>query len=517
MAYNFIACNRDQAYLLPPSVREWLPEGDLVWLVLDAVAQFDLSPFYRGYREDGWGHPALEPAMMVSLLLYAYCVGERSSRRIEALCRRDLAFRAITANLAPDHTTIARFRAEHEEDLGGLFTQVLRLCAETGLVKVGVVAVDGTKVGANAALSANRTEEQIEAEVQRMLAEARARDAEEDEAFGPEHRGDELPADLQDPRSRWARLQACQQRLQRKAEEARHIQAEKVERQRMEEEATGRKKRGRKPKAPEAVVPEAAKANVTDPESRIMKARQGYVQGYNAQAAVASGQVIVAADVTDEANDVHQLHPMLAHLQQELQAAGVEESVGRALFDAGYWSEANLAQASPDGPELLVATTKDWKQRKALRERGCPRGRIPRRLSLKERMERKLLTKRGRALYRLRSQFAEPPFGQIKDGRGFDRFMRRGCRAARSEWRLICATHNLLKLHRQRGVLACPGRGNGRARRRHLIGVGPHSRCLTRPSLVFLSKETAHSSGHSRDHSAVTRCHGSFIVRLHRG
>ena len=453
MAFNFISPDREQGYLMPPDLREWLPGEDLSRFIVDAVGLMNLAGFYAVYRADGWGHPAFHPEMMVSLLVYAYCLGERSSRRIERLCQRDIAFRYIMGNRVPDHTTIARFRKDHEEALGDLFTQVLRLCAEAGLVKVGVVAVDGTKMGANAALSANRGREQIEAEVQRMLAEAQAKDEEEDTAYGTEQRGDELPEALRDPRSRWARLQACAERVRQQDAEAMQAQEERLAQRRVEEEATGKKKRGRKPKAPEAVISEAAKANVTDPESRIMKTRQGYVQGYNAQAAVALDQIIVAADVTDEANDVRQLHPMVIQMRRELQAVGVEEAVGSALFDAGYWSEANLAQASPDGPELLVATTKDWRQRKALRERGCPRGRIPKGLSLKERMERKLLTQRGRALYRLRSQLAEPPFGQIKDGRGIARFLRRGKQAARSEWRLLCATHNLLKLFRH-GALA---------------------------------------------------------------
>jgi transposase len=448
VGYSFISPDREQGYLMPPDLREWLPEDDLARVVVDVVASLDLMAFYAPYRADGWGHPAFHPEMMVSLLVYAYCVGERSSRQIERLCQRDIAFRYIMGNRVPDHTTIARFRQEHEETLATLFTQVLRLCREAGLVKVGVVAVDGTKVKANAALAANWSREQIERGVRRMLAEAKATDEEEDAAYGPERRGDELPEELRDPGSRRARLEAARQRLAHQEEEVQRAQAERLEERRAEEQATGQKKRGRKPRAPEEVAPKGIKANVTDPESRIMKTWQGYVQGYNAQAAVAVGQIIVAADVTEEANDVRQLHPLLAQVQQGLQGAGVEELVGSALFDAGYWSEANLAQARADGPEVLVATTKDWKQRKALRERGCPRGRIPKGLSLKERMERKLLTKRGRALYRLRSQLAEPPFGQIKDGRGFDRFLRRGKQAARSEWRLICATHNLLKLFR---------------------------------------------------------------------
>ncbi len=449
MAYNLIECNREQMYLMPVSLRDWLPEGHLAWFVLDAVAAIDLSKFYLKYRTDGWGRAAYDPEMMVSLLLYAYCLGVRSSRQIERGCEVDVAFRVISGNLKPDYSTICRFRSENERELGVLFTEVLRLCAESGLVKAGVVALDGTKVKANASLSANRTQEHIEQEVRKMLAEAREKDEEEDRLFGRDSRGDEVPEELKDRRSRLARLQECRERLVREKEEKAQRQAERMEKREAEEEAMGHKKRGRKPKEVAKVVEGAAKAkaNVTEPDSRIMKTRTGYIQGYNAQAAVNRGQIILAADVTQEANDVHQLHPMTGEAQQELKAAGVEYEIEIELADAGYWSEGNLAELSPTDPEFLIATTKDWKQRKAMREQGAPRGRIPEHISPRERMERKLLTKRGKSLYKLRSQMIEPVFGQIKT-RGCGTFMRRGLEAVRSEWQLICATHNLLKLFR---------------------------------------------------------------------
>lgn len=446
--HNFLPLNRDQHYLMPPSLRDWLPARDLVWFLIDAVSQMDLRPFYAKYREDGWGRAAYEPSMMVCLLLYAYCLGVRSSRQIERLCERDIGFRVITGNQVPDHTTIARFRQDNEAELAMLFSQVLRLCAEAGLVKVGVVALDGTKVKANASLAANRTYASIEEEVKRGLAEAAVRDAEEDEIYGADQRGDELPDDLQDRRKRLVRLQEAKARLEQEAAEEAAKQAEKIRLREVEEEETGHKKRGRKPKEPDDTPVAEAKANVTDPESRIMKARTGYVQGYNAQAIVTEDQIIIAADVTQEANDVRQLHPMLQQAQEELEAAGVEERIRAGLADAGYWSEVNIREAGPDGPELLIATTKDWKQRKALREKGPPRGRIPKNLSLRDRMERKLRTKRGWGLYSKRGWMVEPVFGQIKGVRGCDRFMRRGDNAVGSEWRMITATHNLLKLWR---------------------------------------------------------------------
>jgi transposase len=453
MAYNLIECNREQMYLMPVSLQDWLPEGHLAWFILDAVESIDLSKFYLKYRSDGWGRAAYDPQMIVSLLLYAYCLGVRSSRQLERGCEVDVAFRVISGNLKPDYSTICRFRSENERELGVLFIDVLRLCAEAGLVKAGVVALDGTKVKANASLSANRTQEHIEQEVEKMLAEAREKDEEEDRLFGRDSRGDEIPEELKDRRSRLERLKECQGRLVREKEEKAQRQAEKMEKREAEEEAMGHKKRGRKLKEVAKVVAGEgkAKANVTEPDSRIMKTRTGYIQGYNAQAVVDRGQIILAADVTQEANDVHQLHPMTEEVQQGLKAAGVEYEIEIELADAGYWSEGNLAELSPTDPEFLIATAKDWKQRNAMREQGAPRGRIPAHLLPRERMERKLLTRRGKSLYKLRSQMIEPVFGQIKV-RGCGTFMRRGLEAVQSEWRLICATHNLLKLFRSGGL-----------------------------------------------------------------
>lgn len=448
MAYNFIECDRETAYLMPPSLREWLPEGHLAYFIIDAVKQMDLTKFYGKYRSDGCGASAYDPEMMVALMLYTYSQGERSARRIERGCEIDVALRVITANKRPDFSTICRFRSGNEKELRGLFVDVLRLCKEAGLVKVGVVALDGTKIKGAAALSANRTQEHIKEAVERMFREAKAKDEEEDALYGKDKRGDELPKELQGKESRLKRLQEAKERLERESQEKEQKQTAKIAEREADEEATGHKKRGRKPKDPATKPEEEAKANITDPESRIMKARSGYVQGYNAQAVATTEQIIVAAAVTQEANDVRQLNPMLEKTDEELRAAGVEEKIGAVLGDAGYWSEENVKSADADGPELLIATNKDWKQRKALREQPTPRGRIPAGLTARDRMERKLLTNRGRELYKLRGQTIEPVFGQIKSARGCDRFMRRGIQAADSEWSLICSTHNLLKLWR---------------------------------------------------------------------
>ena len=449
MAYNFLGWEREQGYLMPPSMREWLSEGHLAWFIVDAVEEMDIREFYAAYRNDGWGAAAYDPKVMVGVLLYGYCLGLRSSRRIARGLEEDVGFRVVAANQQPDFRTICRFRAEHEEALEKLFVEVLRLCHEAGLVKLGVVALDGTKVAASAALDANRSHEAIEEEVQRMLAEAKAVDAEEDARYGTDRRGDELPEGLGRRADRLKRLKEAKERLQREAEAAAKAAQEHLSQRQAEEEATGKKKRGRKPKVVEPIPAEESKANTTDPDSRIMKTRQGYVQGYNAQAVVSEDQIIVAVGVTQEANDVQQLEPMFQTMERTLEAAGIEDRPKVGLADAGYWSEANIgACACPEMPELLIATTKDWKQRKLLREKGCPRGRIPKGLSPRDRMERKLLTKRGRALYKMRGVLVEPVLGQIKEGQGFRRFMRRGLGAAHSEWSLIGMTHNLLKLWR---------------------------------------------------------------------
>ena len=449
MAYNLLTCDREQGYFMPPSLRDWLKEDHLAWFVVDAVGQMDLVEFYVGYRSDGWGAAAYDPAMMIAVLLYAYCQGMRSSRKIARALEENVGFRVVAANQQPDFRTVCRFRAEHEKGLERLFVQVLKMCREAGLVKLGVVALDGSKVAASASLAANRSHETLEEEVREMLAEAKKIDTEEDGLFGSERRGDEIPEGLGRRGERLKRLQEAKARLEREAGEAAKLARERLEQREVEEAATGKKKQGRKPKEVAAVPVEDARANTTDPDSRIMKTRQGYVQGYNVQAVVSEDQIIVAVGVTQEANDVHQFKPMLDNMEHIFEAAGIEERSKTVLADAGYWSEANVTTCSgPEGPELLVATTKDWKQRKLLREQGCPRGRIPRGLSPRERMERKLLTKRGRALYKMRSILVEPVYGQIKEGQAFRRFTRRGLDAATSEASLVATTHNLLKLWR---------------------------------------------------------------------
>lgn len=449
MAYNFLPYDQDQLYLMAPSIREWVGEDSLARFMSDVVDHFEaqgkLASFYAGRREDGWGRASYHPVMMVKVLLYGYAVGIRSSRKIERALEELVPFRFLAANQQPDFRTIATFRTEHLEALNELFTEVLELCQEGGLVKLGRVALDGRKVKANAAPERNRTREQLRKEVKAILAEAERIDGEEDALYGEDKRGDELPEGLRKREERLKRLREAQARLEARAKEAEEEQAAKLRKREAEERAAGKKKRGRKPKSAKKVGEEVAdrvKTNLTDPESRIMKTRRGWVQGYNAQALVdCASQVIVAADVTQAENDVGQLAPMLERCEQE-----TGRRPEQCLADAGYWSEAN-AGLEDEGTELFIATTKDWKQRKALREQGPPRGRIPKDASIRDRMERKLRTKRGQQIYRDRSCTVEPVFGQMHE-RALNDFLLRGIRKARGEWSLFTTTHNLLKLWR---------------------------------------------------------------------
>lgn len=439
MAYNFLPVERDQTYLMPPSLADWLPDDHLSWFVLDAVEEIDLALFYRRYREDGWGAAAHDPKMMVALLLYAYCVGERSSRRIERRCTEDVAFRVICANQAPDHTTISRFRQSNEHALAACFTEVLKLCQAAGLLRVGLVALDGTKVEANASIAANRTLSQIESEVARMLQEASQTDAAEDERLGPA-RGDELPSELTDRRSRLARLAECKARLLAEAGAREAVYQAHLARRAEIEAERGRPLRGRKPvrKGPRSST--AAKANTTDPDSRIMKGPRGFIQGYNAQAVVAENQIVLAAAVTYEANDRRQLRPMLKETEATLAQTNAGP-IGVLVADAGYWNERELAGLDQDSAELLVATQESRGRMSPVRSRPTTPAKA---------MERRLRTKRGRRLFQKRAQIVEPIFGEIKGPRRATRFQRRGIIACDAEWKLLCTTNNLLKLWRAR-------------------------------------------------------------------
>jgi transposase len=435
MAQNFLGCDREQAMLMPPSLREWLPPDHLAWFVLEAVGEMDLADFYLSYRQDGWGRAAHDPAMMVALLVYAYAVGERSARGVERRCREDVAFRVITANQVPDHATIARFRVRHQDALGGLFGEVLRLCAAAGAVSVGVIAVDGTRVKANAADRANFTYEQLAREI---LAEADAIDAAEDEQFG-ERRGDELPPELADPNTRRARLREAKRRLdadwqakQQEMEDWKVAKAEYTAR-------TGRTKIGAPPKPrPVPPAPEG-RINITDPDSRPVKTARGFVQGYTAQAVATAEQIVIAADVITGGNERHRLQPMVTAAREELQRAGVTDTPEVALADAGYWNSPHIEQLAESGIRSLVKPDAD-SRKSPTRARSGP---------LYEQMRQVLAGEDARRLYRRRQAMIEPVFAHTKIHRRTDRFQRRGLTACRAEWRLITAAHNLRKLWRR--------------------------------------------------------------------
>jgi transposase len=459
MGQRFVACDREQSFLMPPDVRDWLSESHLAWFVIDAVAEMNLDGFYAAYRQDGRARPAYDPAMMVAVLLYAYARGIRSSRLIERACEEDVAFRVLAAQQRPDHATIARFVERHQEAVAELFGEVLVLCARSGLVTVAVIAVDGTKLHANACRDENLDYEQIAREI---LEEARAVDAAEDELYG-EARGDELPEQLRTGEGRRAWLREAKRQLEaQRQKQARPVPRSRPKRlkeakRRLEEELftevranaayeryrSGRMRDGRRfSRPPDPYTPPAApegRINVSDPDSRVVKGLRGFIQGYNAQAVTNEHQLVVAAEVMTAAPDFGHLEPMLDAAQRELEIAGVSERPQVLLADAGYWHQQQMEHIIDRGIQVLIPP--DASKRKGAR-RGWAGGYYAF-------MRRVLASERGGELYRQRQPMIEPVFGQTKFNRGIDRFRRRGRAAVRAEWRLITATHNLLKLHRQ--------------------------------------------------------------------
>jgi transposase len=417
MPQNFLTCDRDQELLLPPSLRDWLPEDHLAWCVLEAVAEIDLGAFYAAYRHDGHGRAAHDPAMMVALILYAYAIGVRSSRVIERHCRDDVAFRVITANQAPDHATIARFRVRHEDAISELFGEVLGLCARAGLVRVGIVAVDGTKIGAAATHHATRSYEEIAREILEEAADAK-------------------PI----PRGRGQRLRECRRRLAQDDELERRVIAEHAAWLAAGIASDGsRRMTGARHNIKPYPVPELAerKINVSDPDSRNLKTTRGWMQGYNAQAVVTAEQIVIAAEISTESLDTANLHPMVTAAEEELHAVGVTETPGVVLADAGYWKNSAIEALCGDGIPTLVAPDADRRKEPRPGRRG----------GLYDFTRRVLATDWGTQLYLKRQGSVEPVFGQIKSNRGANRFLRRGRSAVRSEWRLLAATNNLRKLH----------------------------------------------------------------------
>ena len=427
MAKTFRTYLPEQNLLLPASLREWLPDDHLSYFVSDVVDQLDLSAIESVYEEEDRGQPPYHPRMMTKILLYGYCVGVFSSRRIQKRLVEDVAFRVLAAGNQPDFRTIADFRKLHLKALEELFQQTLRLTLETGTMKLGRVALDGSKVKGHAskhkAMSYGRmkeTEKRLREEVRKLLNEAEAADKEEDSRYGRDRRGDELPEELQRRETRIARIREAKHALEERARE----QA---------------KSEGKDPE--EARPTKKEQYNFTDPESRILKGPDGFLQGYNTQIAVEPVfQLIVGQRVTQAANDKQQMVPLVEAI--EAQSGQKPEGV---VADNGYCSDENLKYLARERIEGFVAT---GKQKHGERKKHCQRGPLPREASRVERMERKLETKVGAAVYATRKFIVEPVFGQIKQARGFRQFLLRGIEKVRGEWALICMTHNLLKFHK---------------------------------------------------------------------
>jgi transposase/IS5 family transposase len=456
----FRAYDPDQVLLMAPVLAEWIPEGDLAHFVSDLVESgtLDLSAIYGAYEEER-GYPPYDPRLMVKLLVYGYANGVVSSRKLERATYRDVAVRMLCADQHPDYRSIARFRKRHLDALGELFVQALRLCKEAKLVGLGMLALDGTKLRANAsrhkAMSYERMqkkEQQLEAEIAQLrknvgalLSEAERVDAEEDERFGVDRRGDELPEELRRRESRLQRIKEAKEALERQAREAETAR-------RAELEALGKQPRPREGRDPFAPKP-TAQRNFTDPDSKIMKTSDGsFHQCYSGQAVVDSvAQVIVVAELSEQAPDAQQLEPALDQLQENLDAIDAELPAGAALIaDAGYFSEENVRITSEHGLDPHIATGR-FKHSEP--QPPAPRGPIPKHATAKQRMARKLKTKKGAEIYKRRKAIVEPVFGQIgtvQDGR---RVLIRGKPAARAQWRFECAIHNLLKLHRAGGLV----------------------------------------------------------------
>ncbi len=439
----------NQPFLLPPSLRDWLPSKHLVYMVVDLVGALELSPLLSCYSGSKGGRPAYDPRMMVALLLYGYATSVRSSRKLEQATYDQVPFRVLTADQQPDHDTIAAFRARHLEFLKDLFLQSVKLCDRAGMVDLGHVSVDGSKVKANAsrhkAMSYSRLqkeEERLRGEIEEIFAEAEALDRREDEELGKGNRGFDLPEELDSREKRLKKIQEAKAALELEAEE-------KAEIQRQEREENDRKLReeGKTPRKKKEITadPEPrAQRNFTDPDARMMKSgsTKAYEYSYNAQIAVDSEhQVIVATDVSQAANDVKELKPLMEQAWENLDG----EKPARVSADTGYFSESNVEFLEASGIDGYLATKRE---KHSDQPAPAPRGRIPKGLKKKERMARKLRTKSGQRTYSRRKVIVEPVFGQIKECLGFRSFLMRGHEKVRGEWHLIAAVHNFLKLIR---------------------------------------------------------------------
>lgn len=507
MAYDYLRPAREQLFLVPVSMRDWLKEGHLAWFAIDVIAKLDTTAFDQIHPNDGAGRPAYDPQMMCALLLYGYATGVRSSRAIERSCATDAAFRVICGGLAPDHATIARFVCDQQEPLAGLFEQGLSLLETAGLIDLQVLALDGTKIAASAALDRNRKGEWIKERITELLAQTAASEQGQAPAPDPLQGMDGVGplAEISSRSGRLARLQAALAVIEAQKQQVRE-QAHAKAQAAFAAAEQGRKLNGRKPKDPAAALarakadhmavlarakakhgsmpgsapepdPEqdpavrqaAAKlaaaqaraeqtpagqpqANITDPDSRIMKTRKGWVQGYNTQAIATEQQIVLACEVSQNTNDVELYEPMIEKLRGTLTNIGINATqIGLMLADAGYCSEENL---TAPGPERLIATLKDHKQRRAARQLGTTTGPPPTDATATEAMEHRLRTPEGAAAYSKRSHLIEPVFGDRKHNRGYRSFRRRGLPAVQSEWAFMHFAGNTLKLYHHQQTTA---------------------------------------------------------------
>jgi transposase len=427
MAKTYRPYHPTQDFLLPPSPSEWLPEDHLAYFVSDVVDQLDLSDIESVYETEERGQPPYHPRMMTKVLVYGYCVGVFSSRRIQKRLAEDVAFRVLAAGNQPDFRTISDFRKLHLSALSHLFEQVLQVSLEAGMIKLGRVALDGSKIKANAskhkAMSYGRmkeTQKRLRAEVKELLGRAEAADEEEDGRYGRTSSGEDIPEELARRETRLEKIRQAKRALEDRAREA---------------------AQGEEGAADKAQPRDKDQYNFTDPESRIMKGGDGFVQGYNVQIAVESEfQLIVGQGVTQAANDKQQMEPLVRAI---IEQSGQKPDEG--LADSGYCSENNLGFLEKEKIQGFVAT---GKQKHGIRPGPCKRGPLPQGATLVDRMKRKLQTKAGAAVYATRKTIVEPVFGQIKQGRGFRQFLLRGKKKVEGEWSLICLTHNILKIHR---------------------------------------------------------------------
>lgn len=442
---RFRTCSLEQPLLLAPSLQDWLPENHLARFMGQLVASLDLSKILEHYeRNDGRGQAAYHPEMMVRLLLYGYAVGVRSSRGIEKATYEDVGFRYLAADQHPDHDSIAEFRKTHLSALSGLFVQGLQVCQKAGLVKVGQVGLDGTKVGANASRHQSRRygrlqekEAQLQAEVERLLKEAGQVDEQEDALFGKGRRGDELPAGLATAQQQLDKIRAAKQELEREARE----RAEQAEREKTEQQGQAKDgaQRMRWSRAKTGVPDQNSQANLTDPESRLMVdgATKAFVQGYNAQIAVAGNpQIIVAQNVVSEPTDRQQLKPMLERIEQTVGVPGL------LLADCGYWSESSVAEQQAQGRDVLIPPDRGPDKHSGKLAANAPQG------PMAQQMRKRLSDAEEKKRYHKRAGLVEPVFGLIKEVLGYRRFLLRGLQKVRGEWGMICAAFNLLKLYR---------------------------------------------------------------------